>query len=256
MWGKALDFLQGRIWYAYILKQHSGHRMENPLRGQEREEVDCLRGSARDDALELGQRFRTAARSYIDEESWKRGEWNLLTDWICWRKTRRARSGSCPIPAARVEPCAPTRPLQSRREQSCRLLCCLAEVEQPVSESFPSLGPPLSLSVLWLERVGFCYHVGLFGVLSLCPLAFLVGQFLPARRKPSKFNHRVIPWVSRFLTHLLSFHRSVYLGLFYIQCPEVLVVLGRRNRGKYAYSVSWKRKVFWFFLFVWKFLVF
>lgn len=46
----------------YTLTQHSGHRMENPLRGQEREEVDYLRGSARDDALELGQRFRTVAR--------------------------------------------------------------------------------------------------------------------------------------------------------------------------------------------------
>lgn len=45
----------------YILKLHSGHRMENPLRGQEREEV-WLRGSARDDALELGQRFRMAGR--------------------------------------------------------------------------------------------------------------------------------------------------------------------------------------------------
>ena len=152
---QSIRLFAGTYLICLYFKATSGHRMENPLRGQEREEVDCLRSSARDDALELGQQFRTAARSYIDEESWKRGEWNLLTDWICWRKTRRVRSGSCPIPAARVDPCAPTRPLQSRREQSCRLLCCLAEVEQLVSESFPSLGaaPFLICSVTGESRL-------------------------------------------------------------------------------------------------------
>ena len=151
-----------------------------------------------------------------------------------------------PHRAAWVWACVPRSPLQSRRGRAT-LLCCLAEVEQLVSECFPSLGAAPFLVHPWLERVGFCYHVGLFGVLSLCLLAFLVGQFLPARIKSSKFNHRVIPWVPRFLTHLSSFHCSVSLGLFYIQHPEVLVVLGRRNRGKYTYSISRKRKVFWFF---------
>ena len=159
----------------------------------------------------------------------------------------RVRTGCCHTVQRE---CGPACPARLCRAGGAEPPSCLAEVQQRASERFPSLGAAPFLVHPWLERVGFCYHVGLFGVLSLCPLAFLVGQFLPTRRKSSKFNHRVIPWVPRFLTHLSSFHCSVSLGLFYIQHPEVLVVLGRRNRGKYTYSISQKRKVFWFFLFV------
>ena len=43
---------------------------------------------------------------------------------------------------------------------------------------------------------------------------------------------------------LFSLLYTASRGLFYIQRPEVLVVLGRRNRGKYTSSISQKRKVF------------
>lgn len=111
------------------------------------------------------------------------------------------------------------------RGRTLFFLWCLAGVEKVLSRSFCLACLPFSLSFDWRD-LGFIRTFSL----GLCPSAFLdseIFQDLGWHVQEEENNNKPVPsWPVLFPSP-----SRIFLCLFSIQCPRIVIELGRRKRN-------------------------